>query len=264
VVPFLTETPPKSFVLGATGHVGRATVRELLREVRPGAQVTAHIRPDSPDLKTWEARFREWGAEVVVCPWTATELGKAMTTAAPTHVFFLHGTRTAGAESADNQGGATPPVDLSLAQVGIEAASALEPRPRLVYLSIRGASPDSRGYVQRTRWQVENMVTSSGIPWTICRAPRLEGSGLGSQPWSVALAAMLERVAALGLRLVGAAQTAARLRPIQAEELAYGLVHSAFNYTTIGRVLEAEELRYRTAIHRAGWIPATRREDPRH
>jgi len=183
VVPFLTETPPKSFVLGATGYVGQATVRELLRGERPGAEVTAHIRPDSPRREECETRFREWGAEVVICPWAASELADALAAAAPTHVFFLHGSISGQAQQGDAQEDPHAPVAPPLTQVGIDATSTLEPRPRLVYLSIRGASPESRGSLPRTRWQEEDMVTSSGIPWTICRAPRISGSDQDAQPW---------------------------------------------------------------------------------
>ena len=69
---------------------------------------------------------------------------------------------------------------------------------------------------------------------------------------------------AAGAEALGAARHAARHRPTDPAELAYGLVHAALNYTTIGRVVMAEELRYRLANDREYHLPRSRRDGPRH
>jgi uncharacterized protein YbjT (DUF2867 family) len=155
-------------------------------------------------------------------------------------------------------------VDLALTQAGIAAARPLEPPPRLVYLSSMGAAPGARGAYLRSRWKAEDMVRTSGLPWTICRAPLVSARGRDEARPLERLAEPVLAAASGLLRALGLSHAAERLRPTSAAELAHGLVHAAHNYTTIGRVLEAEELRFRTAIHRADPLPATRRDDPRH
>ena len=55
-----------------------------------------------------------------------------------------------------------------------------------------------------------------------------------------------------------------RWRPTDASELAHGLVQTSLAHTTIDRVLLAEELRWRTAVHRPDWAPLSRRDHGRH
>src|SRR5262245_139273 len=94
-----------AFVAGATGYTGREVVRELA--VR-GFSVVAHVRPDSPRLGEWRARFGELGAGVKVdaSPWNLDAVIAALGTHAPTHLFALLGTTRARAKAAAKNGAA--------------------------------------------------------------------------------------------------------------------------------------------------------------
>lgn len=143
----------------------------------------------------------------------------------PTHLFVL---------SADELGAA------------LEAGRAQPKPPRVVLLSRRAM--DTR------------TLRASGLPFTHCAAgPCIEErAGL-----ALLRARVAGPLAALCGRL-GLGHSRARFAPFAADELAFGLAHAAFNYTTLGRTLGPEELRFELANDREWGGPATRREDPRH
>jgi hypothetical protein len=64
------SAPERAFVAGATGYTGRAVVRALAAR---GVSAVAHVRPDSPRLADWRARFAG-AAEVDATPWDAAAL----------------------------------------------------------------------------------------------------------------------------------------------------------------------------------------------
>lgn len=84
-----------AFVAGATGYTRRAVVRVLAER---GVPVAAHVRPDSPRLTEWHARFAALGAEVDDTPWDADALAATLARRQPTHVFALLGTTRARAK----------------------------------------------------------------------------------------------------------------------------------------------------------------------
>ena len=130
----------------------------------------------------------------------------------------------------------------------LEAMASLESRPRVVLAS-----------TGRARSKHEAMLRASGLPFTLARRGRLLGPG-GDAPLGNGLAAAWASAA----RLLGLARQCARFRPFEPAELAYGLVHAGFNYTTIDRVLKAEELRYEIANDREYHLPRSRRDELRH
>ena len=149
----------------------------------------------------------------------------------PTHLFVLRGEGDALAEL-------------------LAAARALSPLPRLVLLSRLRPGSAARA--------AEDAVRASGLPYTIARPGRLAFAGGGAVARPV-LRAVWAAAGAIGL-----ARFAARHRPIDARELAYGLVHAALNYTTIDRVVLAEELRWELANDRPIHAPRSRRDELRH
>lgn len=231
---------------------------------RPGALVRAHVRPDSPRASDWRARFEAQGAEVDTTAWDPAALAGRLVELAPTHVFALFGTTRARARAEGRRpADAYRAVDVELTRALCAAAAACPAPPRLVYLSSMGASAGARGAYLRARWEAEELVRASGLPYTIARPSLVTGPDRDEarplERYSAALARPLARL----LSRCGAPHWGARLAPTDARELAHGLVHAAFNYTTINRVLEAEELRYLLANDREHHVPATQR-DGRH
>lgn len=254
--------PPHALVLGATGYVGRALIAELRRR---GAEVTAHVRPDPGRDPAVRRHLEELGVRVEEVPWEVDALTALAERARPSHVFFLVGTTRARARRAGpGRDESYDAVDRGLLELTLAACRALEPAPRFLYLSSLGTSPRARGAYLRARWAAEEAVRASGFPYTIARPGLIHGPNRDERRLAEALAARLARAWAWTASHLGAVRHAARIRPFDSRELAYGLVHAAFNYTTIGRVLMAEELRYEIANDREYHVPRTRRDELRH
>ena len=90
-----------SFVLGATGFVGREVVRQLC--VR-GTPTLAHVRPDSKQLEDWRGKLTALGATVDTTPWDVPALAARWKTLAPAQLYILIGT-TRGRAKADGVDG---------------------------------------------------------------------------------------------------------------------------------------------------------------
>ncbi len=256
----MTESPI-AFVAGATGYVGRELVAALTER---GARTFAHVRPQSPRLETWRERFAELRAEVDVTPWELEPLRAALTAKRPTHVFCTIGTTRKSARVEGIGDAIYDKVDFGLTRLLLEACTTLEHPPRFVYVSSQGTSAKAPGAYLRARWRAEEAVRASGLPYTIARPPIVTGPGRDEpRPLERFGAAVMGVIAGIGGAL-GAHRFASRYRATDAAELSYGLVHAGFNYTTINRVLEAEELRYRTANDREYYLPRSRRDADRH
>ena len=253
---------PVSFVTGASGYVGRALMPELRRvEARVQGRCVAHVRPDSPQLDTCRSAFEAIGAGLNTSPWNLKALRASLQELRPSHVFHLVGTTKARA-SAEATAAPYRSVDQGLFELLLECLQDLESAPRVIYLSSRGASPRSLSAYLRTRHACEQLLISSGLPYTIARPGLITGPDRDPPRRGERLAAaVLGPVAAL-VDALGLGGSAARLRPFDAAEIAYGLVHAGFNYTTIGRVLEADELRYSQTKDREWSGPPSRRDGP--
>ena len=62
-------------VAGATGLTGREVVAQLRQR---GVPTVAHVRPDSPRLDEWRARFEALGATVDTTPWAPDPLTRRL------------------------------------------------------------------------------------------------------------------------------------------------------------------------------------------
>jgi len=258
---FTMVPPPIAFVAGATGYVGRTLVQDLLDR---GITTVAHVRPDSPALHDWCATFGAAGARADWTPWELGALTDALRKLRPTHVFAVVGTtRTRirddprGLESYES-------IDFGLTKLLIDACVAAGCSPRFVYLSAAGTGVDAPGPYLKARWYVEEALSASPLPFTAIRSSWIIGSDRDDpRIWQERAAKVLDGIlSAAGA--VGGKRLQERYRSTTVDELVDGMVHAAFNYTTICRVLEADEVRYETANDREHHFPDSRRDTDRH
>jgi len=226
----------KAFVAGATGLTGRSVVESW---IRAGHAAVAHVRPDSPRLADWTARFTDLGAAVDSAPWTAEGMRAAMEAHRPDRVFCLLGTTAQRARAGDGDYRA---VDYGLTVMLIDAvkAAGLEVT-RVIYLSSLGAAKP-RGAYLRARADVEAHLRDSGVPFTVARPSFIVGERdarrLGEAVGAAVADAPLKLISALGGR-----RMADRLRSIDSAELAAGLVRAALDAEAEGAVLDSADLR---------------------
>ncbi|MGE0710219.1 MAG: NAD(P)H-binding protein [Planctomycetota bacterium] len=161
------------FVAGATGYTGRAVVAALRERDLP---TVAHVRPDSPRLEEWRARFATLGATVDATPWEPAALAATLRRLAPATVFALLGTtaRRAGREGR-RATEAYEQIDYGLTKMLIDAAGTLDPPPRLVYLSSIGVHPGVRNPYLAARARAEEALAASGLPHVIARPSFITG-----------------------------------------------------------------------------------------
>ncbi|MEO1697129.1 MAG: NAD-dependent epimerase/dehydratase family protein [Planctomycetota bacterium] len=256
-----------ALVVGATGYVGRALVDELVRRAsveRGIERVVAHVRPGSPRADALRRRLAgRAGASVVECALEADALEDALRAEEITHVFLCHGT-TAARAKAEGIDDPYEAVDVGITRAACEAAARLAVAPRVVQLSSVGAKASSRSAYLAARGRAEEVVRSSGAPFTICRAPLISGPGRDERrPGETLARTVLTPVLRL-VRLLGLKKLAGRYLPMNAEEAAEGLARSGFHYMTINRVVRSDELRRVGVYEQESWTPRSRRDAGRH
>ena len=224
-----------AFIAGATGYTGRHVTERLARQ---GVRAIAHVRPDSPALGTWRARFAAAGAEVDTTPWS-DEMARTMARLRPDFVFALLGTtraRAARDERATGKSTGYEEVDYGLSALLLHATRAAGVRPRFVYLSSLGASEHSRNPYLAVRGRFERELQESGLPYLIVRPSFISGSDrderrLGERVGSVVADALLYVAA-----LVGARELRDRWATLSGDALAAGMVRLALDVPD-GRVI---------------------------
>jgi len=230
---------PIGFVAGATGFVGRAVVAAL---VARGVRTVAHVRPDSKRLDHWRDHFAAAGAEVDTTGWQTEAMSQRLAALVPSHVFCLIGTTRDRARADRVEGDIYEAVDVGLTRIVAAAAAAVEPRPRLVYLSSVGASPSSRSAYLRARARAEEAVREAGVPWAIARPSFISGPGRDDTRPGERMAAGVSDAALAVVGLLGGRKLRDRYRSTTPDRLAGALVHLALDVDA-QRVFEAGDLR---------------------
>lgn len=169
----------KVFIAGATGFVGKALVAEARRQ---GAEVWAHVRPDSRQLPHWKAYFAGLGAEVSTAAWEPAALAAELRRIAPALVFCCIGTTAKRMGRDGKAANSYETVDFGLTKMLADAAKSAGGVQRLVYLSSLGAGPNAAGAYLQWRYRAEQAVQSSGVPWTIARPSFITGERDESRP----------------------------------------------------------------------------------
>jgi nucleoside-diphosphate-sugar epimerase len=232
-----------AFVAGATGYTGREVVRALrARDI----DTVAHVRPDSPRLAEWRARFEGLGARVDVTPWEAESMKATLAAIRPDLVFSLVGTtrgraRRARLESGRDEG--YDAVDYRLTMLLYHASRASDSRPRFMFLSSAGVREGTANPYLAARVRVERALREGDLPWTVARPSFITGPDrdefrLGERVAARAVDGLLALAGGLG-----AGRLRDRYRSTTNVLLARGLVLAALDSAMAGRVLEAAELR---------------------
>jgi uncharacterized protein YbjT (DUF2867 family) len=226
-----------AFVAGATGYVGREVVRQACAA---GVRTVAHVRPDSPRLDDWRARFEPLGAEIDTTAWEAAAMNATFVRLQPTVVYALLGTtRKRGRGTGDSY----QSVDFGLTKLLIDAAVAAGCSPRIVYLSSAGVGPGSRSAYMRARFEAENALVGSGLPYTIARPSFITGPDRDDGRPTERAAAAVSDVLLGAAGLAGLRRLRDRYRSTDNVTLAGALVRLAADPAAAGRVLEGAALR---------------------
>lgn len=130
----------------------------------------------------------------------------------------------------------------------LDALASCSPPPRVVLL----ASESERS--------AEELVRTSGLPWTIaCPGPVVRpGDGPARRLGQLLASGLSGLVRALTLGARGHA-----VRPIDLDELAFGLAQTGLGFSTTGRTVQGQELRRTSASARGYDEPLSRRDGPR-
>lgn len=228
-----------AFVVGATGYTGRELVRVLAES---GKRVVAHVRPDSPRHDEWRTRFEAVGASVDATAWEDAAMLEAMRRHAPAVVFALLGTTRARGRASGGRDDYES-VDYGLTALMLRAAVASGVRPRFVYLSSAGVTPNTRNAYLSVRARLEREIRDSGLPFTLARpsfitGPDRDDGRLGERIGSGVADAALGVLGALGARKV-----AALYRSTTNVALASALARIGFDPGFENRVVQGVELK---------------------
>ncbi len=232
-----------AFVAGATGYTGQQVVRALRAR---GIETVAHVRPDSPRLADWQARFASLGARTDSTPWEPDALRATLAALQPDMVFALLGTTRARARAARQQQGAAADyeaVDFGLTMLLYQAAVADGSRPRFIYLSSAGVRREGGNAYLRARARVELALREGPLPWIAARpsfitGPDREEFRAGERIGAAVADGVLRAVGWLGGR-----RWRERYRSTSSSVLAAALVRLALDPAVVNTVVESEGLR---------------------
>lgn len=202
----------------------------------------AHVRSDSPRLDEWRQRFEALGARVDTTGWDEAAMTATLRELAPNVVFALLGTTRARGRATHGTD-TYESVDYGLTALLLRAVVASGLRPRFVYLSAVGVTPDTQNPYLAVRARLERELVESGLPYTIARpsfitGPDRDDGRLGERAGSAAVDAALSVA-----RLFGAKRMASQYQSTTNLTLATALVRLAYDPSFEGRIAEGDDLR---------------------
>jgi uncharacterized protein YbjT (DUF2867 family) len=227
-----------AFVAGATGYTGRELIRIL---AETGRDPVAHVRPDSNRVDEWRQRFESLGARVDTTAWDEAAMTATLRALAPDVVFALLGTtRKRGRQSAGKD--TYESVDYGLTSLLLRACVASGARPRFVYLSAVGVTPDTKNAYLAARARIERELRESGLPFCIARPSFVTGPDRDDGRATERLSASILDATMSVAGLFGAKRAAARYRSTSNTTLASALARVGYDPALEGAVLESESL----------------------
>lgn len=232
-----------AFIAGATGYTGRHVTERLARQ---GVRTVAHVRPDSPALGSWTARFSAAGAEVDATAWSADDMARTMARLRPDFIFALLGTtraRTARDERATGTAAGYEAVDYGLTAMLLRAARAAGIRPRFVYLSSMGARAKSGNQYLAVRGRFEDELKSSGLPYLIVQPSFISGSDRDERRVLERVLSVATDVALHALAFLDAGRLRDRWGTLTGAELAAGMVRLALGAPEGRAIADAADIR---------------------
>jgi uncharacterized protein YbjT (DUF2867 family) len=232
-----------AFIAGATGYTGRHVTERLARQ---GVRTIAHVRPDSPALGSWTARFSAAGAEVDATAWSADDVARTMARLRPDFVFALLGTtrsRAARDERATGKTAGYEAVDYGLTAMLLHGACAAGIRPRFIYLSSIGARAKSGNPYLAVRGRFEDELTASGLPYLIVRPSFISGSDRDERRVLERVLSVATDVALDALAFLDAGRLRDRWGTLTGDELAAGMVRLALALPEGCVLADAAEIR---------------------
>lgn len=149
-----------SFVVGATGFVGRHLVGQLAAR---GRRTVAHVRPDSSQLERWRARFAEQGAETDATPWQVEAMAQRLRELRPEAIYICIGTTQKRAKADAEGGNPYERVDYGLTKLIVDAARAASAPGAAGTGSPAGLSMTS---ISPSRWRTRAWISSAVSPGT--------------------------------------------------------------------------------------------------
>ena len=228
----------RAFVAGATGYTGQHVVRELRGH---GVAAVAHVRPDSPRLAEWDARFQAHYAVVEHTPWELHAMRELLERWQPTHVFSLLGTTRTRARREGTQVDYEA-VDYGLTSLLLKAVLLTGRTTRFIYLSAIGAGIKTSNPYLHARHRIEQELRDSGLPYVIARPAFVTGSDreefrLAERVIATVTDGMLELGGLIGLR-----KLRNRFHSLSGRQLACALVRAALDERYMNATLEVADL----------------------
>ena len=238
----VAELPRCALVVGATGYVGRAVVKELRRK---RIAAIAHVRFDSPRLEHWRANFAALGTECATTRWNRDDFVALLRERSVTHVFLCIGTtlRRSLRKSSSSVAETYAAVDVGLSTLVIEACVESDVSPRVILLSAVRARSASRNQYLAARGRVEDVLNASGAEFTIAQPSYITGPGRDEYRPLERIGAWFADWFLLWGAVLGMQILRERYRSIDAAELAKALVSHALDPISAGKVYMGERLR---------------------
>lgn len=154
----------KVLVTGATGFVGREVVRQLRAH---GHTVRALVR--RPRSAVAETLVQTAGVELAPGDILDPEAVRTAMAGTQAVVHLVGIIREFGNQTFEN-------MHIRATRHVVEAATTAGVQ-RLVHISAIGTRPDAPARYHRTKWQAEELVRHSGLPWVILRPSLIYGPG---------------------------------------------------------------------------------------